>query len=162
MPPVLSADESRSERAKPHSPAQQAVSQRPSKLPSRTIVNFVLDSVLLVAFVALMSVSAIVRFVFPPATAAAGWRLWGGSFDDWLCWQFDLVAALTGLIVLHVMLHWTWVCGVVGSKLAHRRVEPGRFDDGQRTLLGVGLLIVILNLVGGLVAAATLMIHTPG
>ncbi len=162
MPPVLSADEKPSERAKSRVPAQHHASKRPNKLPSRTIVNFVLDSVLLVVFVALMGVSAIVRFVFPPATAAAGWRLWGGSLDDWLVWQFDIVAALTGLIVLHVMLHWTWVCGVIGSKLNRRRDEPARLDDGQRTLLGVGLLIVILNIVGGLVAAATLTIHTPG
>jgi hypothetical protein len=34
-------------------------------------------------------------------------------------------------------------------------------DDPSRTLWGVGLLIVVANLVGAVVAAASLMIHAP-
>ena len=50
---------------------------------SRTDVNFVLDAALLAVFTVLMGVSAVVRFVFPRASAATGWRLWGHSLDDW-------------------------------------------------------------------------------
>ena len=116
---------------------------------------------LLVVFTVLMGITAIVRFVFPTAAAAAGWSLWGGTLDDWLAWQFGVVATLTMLVVLHLMLHWTWVCGVVANRLSQSGRPTIRFDDGQRTLLGVGLLVVVLNLVGLAVAFAVLTIHAP-
>jgi hypothetical protein len=42
---------------------------------SRTIVNLLLDTVLLVAFVLLVWCSVVVRFVFPPGPSATGWKL---------------------------------------------------------------------------------------
>ncbi len=162
MQPALFADERDGACAETRAPAKRPARLRPASLPSRTIVNFILDATLLVVFVMLMAIAAVVRFVFPPATAAVGWRLWGATLDDWLCWEFNLVALLTALVALHLMLHWTWVCGVIAKGLARRRAEPAHMDDGQRTLLGVGLLIVILNIVGALVALATLTIHAPG
>ena len=44
---------------------------------SRALVNFALDMVLLLLFVALSIVSVIVQFVFPPGVSAKGWHLWG-------------------------------------------------------------------------------------
>jgi hypothetical protein len=125
---------------------------------SRTLINFLLDATLLTAFLLLIWVSAVVRFVFPPGTSAAGWTLWGFGYDGWNGLQFALVAVLALGILLHVMLHWTWVCGVIASRVTGRK---GRLDDGVQTLYGVGLLIVICNVVGLLVAAAALSIREP-
>jgi hypothetical protein len=44
---------------------------------SRTIINFLLDTTLLVAFCALVFSAVIVRFIFPPGPDAKGWPLWG-------------------------------------------------------------------------------------
>ena len=128
---------------------------------SRTAVNFFVDLAMLVVFVALMWISVVVRFVFPRGTEATGWRLLGLGFDDWCSLQFGTVALLAALIVLHLMLHWTWVCGVVTSRLSRSRGKAIQLDDGNRTLYGVGVLIVILNIVGLLTAAAALLIHGP-
>lgn len=126
---------------------------------SRTTVNFLLDSLLLVAFAILVWSAVIVRFVFPPAYDARGWTLWNLSFDDWLSVQFAMVAVLALGILIHVMLHWSWVCGVVASRVA--RPKKGKIDNGAQTLYGVGLLIVILNVLGLAIAAGALMIHSP-
>jgi hypothetical protein len=125
---------------------------------SRTLVNFLLDATLLAAFLLLIWISAVVRFVFPPGSVAAGWTLWGFGYDAWNGLQFALVAVLALGILLHVMLHWTWVCGVIASRVGGRK---GRVDDGVQTLYGVGLLIVICNVVGLLVAAAALSVREP-
>jgi hypothetical protein len=125
---------------------------------SRTVVNFMLDAALLGAFLLLIVVSAVVRFVFPPATTAAGWRIWGFGYDDWSGLQFALVAVLTLGILVHVMLHWSWVCGVVASRVFGRK---GKVDEGAQTLYGVGLLIVVCNVLGLLIAAAALAIREP-
>ncbi len=60
-------------------------------------------------------------------------------------------------ILVHVMLHWSWVCNVIASALAGK----GRVDEGMQTIYGVGLLIVLLNVVGITVAAAVLTIRAP-
>lgn len=126
---------------------------------SRTTINFLLDTVLLLAFLTLVWCSLILRFVFPPGPAALGWTLWGGTFDHWSALQFGLVATLTLGFLVHVMLHWNWVCGVVASRFS--RDKKGKIDDGIRTLYGVGLMIVLFTVIGVGVAAATLMIRSP-
>ena len=85
--------------------------------------------------------------------------LWGWGHDDWARLQFTLTAVLLAAIVLHVMLHWSWVCGVVASLRTTRK--KGKVDDGIRTLYGVGLLIVLLHVLGIGLTAAVLTIEDP-
>ncbi len=126
-----------------------------------TIINFWLDSLLLLIFTALIWVSLVVRFLFPPASVAAEWRLWGLSIDHWMGIQFGFLAAFTLGVVLHLMLHWSWVCGVFFTRIWRGKHAQGVPDDGTRTIYGVGLMIVLLNVLGLLLAAAALNISAP-
>jgi len=125
---------------------------------SRTLINFWLDAALMVAFVALALVSVIVQFVFPPGVAAKGWLLWFMNYSQWCGLQFGLFSFLGFGIVVHVMLHWTWVCSVITKKLLHRQELP---DDGIRTVYGVGLLIVLLLNGAAVVGVAMMTIQMP-
>ncbi|MBS0209546.1 MAG: hypothetical protein JSS27_11400 [Planctomycetes bacterium] len=125
---------------------------------TRTGVNFLLDTLLLILFIALATVAVIVRFIFPPGPQAAGWLLWGGTFSDWHRAEFLLLCVLALGILVHVMLHWNWVCSVVAHRLAKWRCRSVQADEGTQTLLGVGLLIVLFNIVGLITAAAALTI----
>jgi hypothetical protein len=145
--------------AKPNRP--RAAPQRTSAAWSRTAINFLLDSALLAVFLTLAWVSVVVRFVFPAGTAAAGWMLWGYGYDDWSALQFALLCLLALGVLVHLMLHWSWVCGVVSNRLSRWRAKPERLDDGTQTLYGVGLLIVALNIMGLAIAAAALTIRIP-
>lgn len=126
---------------------------------SRTIVNFLLDSLLLATFAVLVWSAVVVRFIFPPAYASRGWTLWTMSLDQWMSIQFAMVAILALGVLIHVMLHWSWVCGVIAARIA--RDKKAKIDDGTQTLYGVGLLIVIFNVLGLAIAAAALMIRGP-
>jgi hypothetical protein len=121
-------------------------------------INLVLDAALLVVFAALCFAAVVVRFVFPPGPAAAGWTLWRLDYDAWGGVQFGLLSVLAGGILVHVMFHWSWVCTMVASRLSGDR--RARVDDGLQTIYGVGLLIVLLVTVGG-AAAAVLTIRPP-
>ncbi|RIK85349.1 MAG: hypothetical protein DCC67_04140 [Planctomycetota bacterium] len=133
-----------------------------AKSLSKTDVNFWLDSFLLLAFSVLCWTSVVVRFVFPAGTEADGWTLWGWNYDDWAGFQFATVCVLAGAVVLHVMLHWSWVCGVVAGRLRRTTGGPrAARDDASRTLWGVGLLIAIFNVIGLGVAAAALTVQGP-
>jgi hypothetical protein len=135
--------------------------KRPSVDLSRTTVNFLLDTALLLVFLAIGWISVVLRFVFPPGTAATGWRLWGYGFDDWSAFQFSLLCVFALGVLVHLMLHWSWVCGVVASRLSRWRGHSVRLDEGTQTLYGVGLLIVACNVVGFLIAAAALSMRMP-
>lgn len=125
---------------------------------SRTIVNFWLDLTLLVLFLTLAWVSVVLHFVFPPGTAAEGWLLWGFGYLQWRGFQFGTLAALGAAVLLHVMLHWSWVCGVFFAQIRRTKSRP---DDGMQTIYGVGFLILVLNLLGAGFAAAMLTIQSP-
>ena len=86
-PNAVSTD--RSETPEPSAPAPSAknTSGREDssrrKKPTRTMVNFWLDSALLVVLLAHITAAGIVYLVFPVGTAAAGWQLCGLSYDQW-------------------------------------------------------------------------------
>ena len=130
---------------------------------TKTDINFWLDFCLLCVFMVLCWSSVIVRYVFPPATKSAGWTLWGLDYLAWTDVQFVTLCVMAGAVLIHVMLHWPWVCGVVTTwrRRRHPETEIPRQDSGTRTLWGVGLLIVILNILGLGIAAAGLTIQGP-
>jgi hypothetical protein len=117
---------------------------------------------MLVVFVTLLWTATIVRFVFPPAMAARDWTLWSWDIDQWIGLHYATLCLFTMLVVLHLMLHWTWVCGVVTARFMKRADgKKPMADNGTRTLWGVGLLIVLLNVMGAAIAAAVLMVQQP-
>lgn len=126
---------------------------------SRTLINLVLDVLLLLAFLGLVCCAVILRFVFPPGPEARGWRLWGLAYDGWISLLVGLVGVLTLGVLLHVMLHWHWVCGVLATRIVGK--GKGRIDEGVQTLYGVGVLIVLLHVVGLVIGAAILTIQPP-
>lgn len=131
------------------------------KRVSRTTVNFAVDFVLMLLVILLLFTAAVVRYVFPTPSAAAGWLLWGYGIDDWSAFQFVLVTIIGLSVLLHVMLHWSWVCGVVLTKILGRSGRTVRPDDGQQTLWGVGMLIAVVNILGLLIGLAYLAIQSP-
>lgn len=129
---------------------------------SKTTVNFVLDCALLAVFMVLLWIAVVLRFVFPPGPDAAGWTLWQMNYVQWREFEFVVLCLLTLGILVHVMLHWTWVCGVVANALAKRSAaKRSKLDDGTRTLIGVGTLIVILHVLAIGVAAAWFTVRPP-
>jgi hypothetical protein len=126
---------------------------------SRTSLNFILDSGLLILFTGLVWSSSVVRFVFPPAYESRGWQLWDLGLNEWMNIQFAMLSLLALGVLIHVMLHWSWVCGVITSRLS--RGKKGKLDDGVQTIWGVGLLIVILNILGAAIAVAAVAIQEP-
>jgi hypothetical protein len=119
-----------------------------------TIINFWLDVALAVIFLAQAWVLAVLNVVFPRG-AGPDWTIWGTTTQDWSDALFVLYCVFAVGIVLHVMLHWAWICGVVATRLLRRKATR---DDGSHTLIGVGLLVLLVHLLlaGILVARMSL------
>ncbi len=117
---------------------------------------------MLVLFALLVWISAVIRFVFPPGPNAAGWLLWGWTYSQWSDLQFALLCLVAFAVLVHLMLHWSWVCGVIASHFLSRRDGKKRaIDDGTRTIWGVAVLILLLNVLGLGLAAAVLTVQSP-
>ena len=71
------------------------------------------------------------------------------------------MALVASAVLVHIMMHWSWVCGVVVSKILRRNSREARVDDGSKTLWGVGMLIVVLHLLAALLAIAYVTIEPP-
>ena len=126
------------------------------------MINFWLDAAMLVAFLALVWTSTVIRFVFPPTANAEDWSLWSWDVDQWIGLQYVLLCGFTFLVLLHLMFHWSWVCGVIAARLLPRKNgKRAQMDEGVQTIVGVGLMIVLLNIMGFGIAAAVLMIQGP-
>jgi len=126
---------------------------------SKTVINFWVDVLLLILFAALGGVSAVLQFIFPIGTAADGWTLWGAGYVGWRDLQFGVLCAFGLTVVLHVMLHWDWICVVFAKNVLGQRQTQD--DTGVRTLYGVALLIVILGSWCALLIAALFTIQSP-
>ena len=131
---------------------------KPAGRISRTLVNFWLDALLATVFVKLCITAVIVQFVFPPGVAARGVSLWSMSYGQWCSIQFSLLAVLALGVLVHVMLHWTWVCGVLAKRILGLKKTP---DNGIRTIYGVGLFIGLLVIGAAAVGLAQWMIISP-
>lgn len=125
---------------------------------SMSVINFWIDLSLLVLLLVLGWVSAVLQFLFPAPTAAAGWSLWGLGYDRWHDVQFSVICLFAAGIVLHVMMHWNWVCSVIATQIVKARQRP---DEGMQTIYGVATLIVLLHLIGAGVIAAMFCVHQP-
>ncbi len=103
-------------------------------------------------------IAAVLRLVFPAPTTADGWILWGWNYDQWSDFQFGCLCTLGLCVLIHVMLHWNWVCSVVTVQILKSRQ---RIDDSMQTIYGVGVLLLLLHLIGAGVIAAMYSVQRP-
>lgn len=140
-----------------HRSAVEATTGAPRRV-TRTLINFWLDVALLVGSAAVVWVATMLRVVFPAPTSAAGWTLWGLTFDDWYTVQFYALCGLVALAVEHLVLHWNWVCTVLAGQVLRSRHRP---DEAVQAVYGVGTFIGILVFMLGTMIAALLSVNPP-
>jgi hypothetical protein len=121
---------------------------------SRNTVNIIMSLILALNVLGLALTGLIMHFVLPPGSGPR--TLWALRRHEWGSVHFWLAATFCTLLVVHVALHWQWVCSTV------RRYVPGIRPAGAggrglaRNLAGVALLLVLVaGLVGFVWVART-------
>jgi hypothetical protein len=102
----------------------------------RNTLNVVIDTGAFVLIVLLGASGAVIRYVLPPGSHSKS--LWGYGRHEWGGAHFWISVALLALVVLHLVLHWTWVlCMTRGPASA-----PGRWRSAVAViaLFGLGAL----------------------
>ncbi len=117
----------------------------------RSTLNFLVDVLALLAIFVMVATGLVIRFALPPGTGGGhgegGLALWGFGRHDWGDVHFWTSVVLGVLLIVHVALHWSWVCMMVKRMLGGAQTDQLR--AGACTACGVGfLLVVILAFVG--------------
>ena len=139
--PITKIASSAGEPPSEPSPTTRAASRGSFWNRYSTIINFWLDTLLLVLFMAQAWIFSVLHVVFPRG-AGSDWKIWGATPLDWSESLFVLFCVFAAATVLHVMFHWAWICGVVATRFLGRK--PGK-DDGTHTLIGVCLLVFLVH-----------------
>lgn len=102
------------------------------------------------------------RAFFPHPTQADRWAIWGLGYDTWATIQFGGLIVFTLAILLHLVLHWAWICGFLAHKLSILRKRPiPRPNDSLITVYGVCMLLVVFVLLGSALLAADFSTSAP-
>ncbi len=123
--------------------------------------HFLVDVFLLLAFISHLMTAALVQFIFPKATEASGWQVWGLDYNGWAMASFGSLMCFTLLTLLHLILQWRWICNFVVSRWAKRTGRKIDLHDGIKTIYGVGMLITILSTMGLFLAIAEIQAVAP-
>lgn len=108
----------------------------------RTTLNFWLDLFSLLVMTGLATTGGLIHFVLPPGTGHFH-LLFGLGRHDFGQIHFYFAVAAIALLALHVLLHWSWICGVVGKTVGNTvPSRRARMAWGMLLLCGVALLLV--------------------
>ncbi len=118
----------------------------------RNVLNYLVDAVTLLAILGLAWTGLVIRYALPPGTGGrhggAGWALFGGSRHDWGDIHTGLAVTLGVLLLIHLGLHWSWVCRTT-RKLLPGGDRAGTPSAWRENAYGAGALILLGLMLGG-------------
>ncbi len=93
----------------------------------RSTINFIVDLIGFIALLALAFTGSIIKFILPPGSGGLGRELHGGQGrehirefismgrHDWGDIHFFISVLFVILMIVHIVLHWTWIKNYIKS-----------------------------------------------
>jgi len=105
----------------------------------RTTFNFVIDACSFCALSAMISSGLVLRYMLPRGSGRKEsiLLLWGFARHEWITFHFWAALVLIALLVVHLVLHWKWIVGIVT-----RASSP---HSRARIILSLVILTVIVS-----------------
>lgn len=117
----------------------------------RSTLNVLVDVVTLLAIFVMVATGLVIRFVLPPGTGGGhgegGLALWGYGRHDWGDVHFWTSVVLAVLLVVHVALHWSWVCVTTHRMLGG--TETAQPAARRCNACGIGFLAAVVLVFAG-------------
>lgn len=100
-------------------------------------VNFAIDALALFLFLCLASTGLLIYLIMPPASGLA---VWGMDRHGWGEIHFWIALTFVLLILIHFILHWTWIKTKVKGNSKIAQVSK------TRTIIAILLMLFVLFL----------------
>jgi hypothetical protein len=129
----------------------------------RSTFNFLIDLLSLVVLLALVWTGLVIYYVLPPCGNCDGTgcavlearTLWGLGRHDFGRIHFCLALATVGLIMLHLCLHWSWLCVTFCSLVGMKKAT----SSDRTNLYGAVILLLLVMLVIALLYLAKMQVR---
>ena len=126
----------------------------------RTLLNLFVDGATALVVFGLIATGLVIRFALPPGSGSVR-ALWGLGRHDWGDVHFWMAVATAALLVIHVALHWNWVCTTVRHLVVRRGSPSDQPSAWVRNLYGAGFLVVLIAIFGGFIWIADSSVVPP-
>lgn len=104
----------------------------------RSNLNFIVDLISLITLIGMVCTGLVMKYVLPPGSGGCGGGfrggrgqeqvrdLWSMTRHEWGYIHFDLAVLFAILMVVHIILHWTWIKSYVRCLLrpARKTTDP--------------------------------------
>ena len=121
----------------------------------KNTLNFLVDAVATVAMLLIIATGFLLYLILPPGSRGGhGLEFWGLGRHDWGDIHFWAAVTLLGLMVLHVLLHWDWVCLTVYRWVNPQGFREKRLTPRRQAVYGGVFFVGVLVLVGGFLGLA--------
>ena len=119
-----------------------------SKRLTRSGWNLLVDLLALLLMLGLVVTGLVIGLVLPAGSGGrgggGGLELWGWGRHDWGDLHAWLSAFLGGVVLLHLVLHWRWVCKQTPRLLGLRPTAASAQQARTARIVGCGLLAVLV------------------
>jgi hypothetical protein len=116
----------------------------------RNFLNFFVDLASALVLLGIVATGLILRFVLPPGSGR-GRVLWAWNRHEWGDVHFWLAVAAGALLLVHVALHWRWIC-VIAVRLCRRGGGEQDYPGGMgRNLAGAAFVVGLIGVLAGFV-----------
>lgn len=126
---------------------------------NRNWLNLLVDVVTALAALGLVFTGLLIYFVMPPGSGRGRLTLLGADRHVWGDVHFWIAIAVLALVIVHVTLHWQWLCTMVCRMSVTK--SKGAPAKARRNLAGLAAATAVVGLMGGalLLARASLVVN---
>jgi len=129
----------------------------------RNTINFMIDVITLLVMLGMVATGLVIRFVLPPGTGGrhggTGLALWGLGRHDWGDIHYWLAVTLGLLVLVHIALHWNWVC-IIAQRLTRPGTPIEKITAKTINIYGIVLLGLIVGAFAILLFIASASVET--
>lgn len=109
-------------------------------------LNLLVDIITTVAALGLVATGFLIHWILPAGSGRSGSVVWSMDRHEWGEVHFWFAVTVVALVVVHVFLHWDWVCMMFARMF---REGDGRVTRWKANLAGVLAVVIVAGLIGG-------------
>lgn len=113
----------------------------------RNTLNFWIDILTFLVFLVKIWTGLLIHYVLPAGQGRGkSLLLWGLNRHDYGVIHFYLALAMIVLVLVHLWLHWSWVCSTLGRLVNFIKLKPEKYSSFGIASLFLIMIITISSL----------------
>ena len=113
----------------------------------RNTINFWVDLLTFIVLFLKIWTGLLIHYILPAGQGRGkSLELWGLNRHEYGVIHFYLAVAMIALVVIHIWLHWPWICKTMAAILKTKKSNPSRYTSYAIASLVIAFLLIIASL----------------